>query len=157
MPPLNVAIAGTGFMGPVHAEALRRAGQNVVGVLGSSPEKSHVAAETWGGGHAYSTYAELLADPRVEAVHITTPNRLHFEMASAALRAEKHVICEKPLAMNSRESAALVELAAASHVVAAVAYNIRYYPLCLEVRDRLSRQPPNRIWHVQGSYTQDWL
>jgi predicted dehydrogenase len=157
MQPLNVAIAGTGFIGPVHVEALRRAGQNVVGILGSTPAKSQSAADTLGIPNAYAAYGDLLRDPQVQAVHITTPNRLHFEMATAALRAGKHVVCEKPLAMNSRESADLVKLATESKVAAAVAYNIRFYPLCLEVHERVSRQINGKVFHVSGSYLQDWL
>ncbi|MBI3863334.1 MAG: Gfo/Idh/MocA family oxidoreductase, partial [Planctomycetia bacterium] len=90
-------------------------------------------------------------------VHITTPNRLHFEMAVRALRAGKHVVCEKPLAMNALESGKLVRLAADSKVAAAVAYNIRFYPLCLEARERVARQTGRQVFHVAGSYVQDWL
>jgi predicted dehydrogenase len=157
MTPLGVAIAGTGFIGPVHVEALRRAGQSVVGILGSTPDKSRAAADLLGIPAAYNSFDELLRDPQVQAVHITTPNRLHFEMASAALHSGKHVVCEKPLAMNSHESGALVRLAAESNVAAAVAYNIRFYPLCLEARERIARQTGRKVFHVTGSYVQDWL
>jgi predicted dehydrogenase len=153
----GVAIAGTGFIGPVHVEALRRAGQAVVGIMGSTPDKSRTAADALGIPAAYSSYDDLLRDARVQAVHITTPNRLHFEMAAAALRAGKHVVCEKPLAMNSQQSRVLVKIAAESKVAAAVAYNIRFYPLCLEARERIARQPGARVFHVTGSYVQDWL
>ena len=115
------------------------------------------AADALGIPAAYDSYDDLLRDPNVQAVHIATPNRLHFEMASAALRAGKHVVCEKPLAMNSQESAALVKLAAESRVAAGVAYNIRFYPMCLEARERIARQPNRKVLHVIGSYVQDWL
>jgi len=154
---LGVAVAGTGFIGPVHVEALRRAGQNVVGILGSTPEKSRAAAERLGLQTAYANFGELLRDNQVQAVHITTPNRLHFEMASQALRTGRHVLCEKPLAMNPRESSELVQLAADSGVAAAVAYNIRFYPLCLEARDRVVSGKTGSVLHVTGSYVQDWL
>ena len=157
MNSFGVAVAGTGFIGPLHVEALRRANQTVVGIMGSSPEKSRAAADALGIPSAYSSFDELLRDPRVDAVHITTPNRLHFQMAAAALQAGKHVLCEKPLAMNSRESKELVSLAAKSKVAAAVAYNIRFYPLCLEVRERIQTAGPNSVLHVAGSYVQDWL
>lgn len=157
MNPLGVAVAGTGFIGPVHVEALRRAGQNVVGIMGSTPQKSRDAAGALGIPNAYESFDALLRDSHVKAVHITTPNRLHFEMAAAAIRMGKHVVCEKPLAMNSQESAALVRLAADANVAAAVAYNIRFYPLCLEARERIARQSGRRVFHVTGSYVQDWL
>jgi predicted dehydrogenase len=100
---------------------------------------------------------ELLSDDDVDVVHITTPNRLHYSMAKAVLQAGKHVICEKPLAMNSKESAELVDLAAEAGVVAAVNYNVRFYPLCLEARDMVQRGDVGEISSVCGSYVQDWL
>ena len=110
----NVAIVGTGFMGPAHTEGLRRLGINVAGILGSSVEKSQRAAADLGIPKAYSNFADLLADDEIESVHITSPNRHHFEQASLALQSGKHVHCEKPLAMTSAESGALVQLASES-------------------------------------------
>jgi predicted dehydrogenase len=157
MNSIGVAVAGAGFIGPVHVEALRRAGLNVVGILGSSLQKARSAAESLKLMAAYATYDELLRDDRAQAVHITVPNRFHFEMASQALRAGKHVVCEKPLAMNARESNELVRLAAQSGLAAAVAYNIRFYPLCLEARERIGSPEVGDVLHVSGSYVQDWL
>ncbi len=102
---LGAAVIGTGFIGPVHIEGLRRAGVPVVGVLGSSLERSQQCAERLSIPSAYASLDELLSDPAVDVVHITTPNRFHFEQASRALAAGKHVLCEKPLAMNAQESA----------------------------------------------------
>ena len=153
----TAAVVGTGFIGPVHVEALRRAGVHVAGILGSSAEKSRSAAERLGLPKGYRDFAEVLADRDVDAVHITTPNRHHFAQASAALQAGKHVLCEKPLAMNSRETAELVALAKKSGRAAGVAYNIRFYPLCHEAAARVRQQSVGTILHVAGSYVQDWL
>ncbi len=153
----RVAILGTGFIGPVHIEALRRAGQQVVGILGSTAEKSRQAAERHGIPKAYASLDEVVRDGEVDAVHITTPNRFHFEQASSCLRAGKHVMCEKPLATNSRESAELVKIAADSGRAAGVAYNIRFYPLCHEAAARVSRGDYGGVLTLQGSYVQDWL
>ncbi len=158
MRTVGVAVAGTGFIGPVHVEAVRRLGHRVVGILGSSREKGKIAAASLGIPRAYATFAELLADPAVEVVHIATPNRLHFEQAKAALAAGKHVICEKPLAMTPAETGELVKCAEAhAHLVAAVNYNIRFYPLCLEARARIRSGELGEIFHITGSYLQDWL
>ncbi len=157
MNSIGVAVAGTGFIGPVHVEALRRAGQNVVGILGSTPAKSRAAAEALGLAAAYDSFDDILRDGRVAAVHIATPNRLHFEMSAKALRAGRHVVCEKPLAMSAHESSELVRLAAETGLAAAVAYNIRFYPLCLEARDRVGFGKAGSVLHVTGSYVQDWL
>ena len=154
---LSAAIIGTGFIGPVHVEGLIRAGVRVAGMLGSSPEKSKQAARKLGFGRAYATLDELLADGSVDVVHITSPNRFHFEQTSRSLLAGKHVLCEKPLAMNSQESAELVKIANDSGRVAGVNYNVRYYPLCLEAADRVRRGDIGELFHVSGSYVQDWL
>ena len=115
---MKVAIAGTGFMGFVHTGALKRMnGIEIVGIQGSSPEKSRQAADCLGLGKAYDSWESLLADDEVESVHITTPNRLHFPQTVSALEAGKHVLCEKPLAMTTDESAELVRLAKASCLV----------------------------------------
>jgi predicted dehydrogenase len=157
MGSFQVAVIGAGFIGPVHVEGLRRAGQNVTGILGVSTEESESAAATLGLPRAYKSFDEVLADDTVQSVHIATPNRLHFEMASRALKAGKHVLCEKPLAMTSQESAQLVELAGQFDLAAGVNYNIRYYPLCLDAADRVRSGAVGDVYHVTGSYVQDWL
>ena len=158
MKNIGVVMVGTGFMGWVHVEALKRIGVRVVGVCGSSLEKSQQAAETMGLRRAYADYREVLNDDEVQSVHIGTPNRLHFDMAKHALAAGKHVMCEKPLAMTSAESAELVRVARQHpHLVAAVNYNIRYYPLCLEARHLRQNGEIGEVVHVTGSYVQDWL
>ncbi len=154
---LTAAVVGAGFIGPVHVEGLRRAGVGVAGILGSDPDKSRAAAERLGLPRGYGSLEEVLADRDVAAVHLTTPNRCHFQQAAAVLRAGKHVLCEKPLAMNSSESAELVRLAAESGMVAGVAYNIRFYPLCHETAARLRDATFGDVLHVSGSYVQDWL
>src|SRR6186997_478807 len=127
----GVALIGTGFIGPVHAEALRRLGKPLVGVLASSVVKARDAAKALQCPKAYLSLDEVLADKDVGAIHIASPNRFHFEQCQRSLAAGKHVICEKPLAMTAAESNALVLQAATSGRVAAVCYNIRFYPLCL--------------------------
>ena len=157
MTQLGVAVVGAGFIGPVHVEGLRRAGQNVVGILGVDQQESDGAAEQLGLPKAYTSFDEILADDSVEAVHIATPNRLHYDMASRALKAGKHVLCEKPLAMNSQESAELVKLASEVNLAAGVNYNLRFYPLCQEAVERAQSGDMGDVYHVTGSYVQDWL
>ena len=158
MARIGVAVIGAGFMGGVHVEALRRAGCEVVGVLGVSDAESTKFAAAAGVPKAYRSLDELLGDPAVQSVHVATPNKLHFPMAKAVLLAGKHVLCEKPLAMNSRETAELVALAQAHpRQAAGVNYNIRFYPLNLEARERVRGGSLGRVHHVTGSYVQDWL
>lgn len=153
----GTAVIGAGFIGPVHVEALRRAGQRVVGIMGVDEAESKRAAAALDIDRAYLTLDEIWADDNVRAVHIAVPNKLHYPMAKAALAAGKHVLCEKPLAMNSAESAELVALAAASGLVAGVNYNIRYYPVCLEAKAMARDGRLGRVYSVCGSYVQDWL
>ena len=109
---IGAAVVGTGFIGVVHVEALRRLGVQVHGVVGSSRERAASRARDLGLPPAYESYQAMLDDSRVDVVHVTSPNHLHHEHAAAALAAGKHVVCEKPLAMTSAQSAELVELAA---------------------------------------------
>jgi predicted dehydrogenase len=99
----------------------------------------------------------MLADRRVEVIHITTPNHLHFQHAKAALDSGKHVVCEKPLAMTSIESAELLELAEASGLVHAVNFNIRFYPICQHLHGFVGEGGLGEIRLVSGHYLQDWL
>jgi len=157
-PQKTAAVAGTGFIGPVHVEALRRLGIRVKGILGSSPAKSEVAAKALGLPKGYASYEELLSDPEVEVVHIATPNRQHREMVIGALDAGKHVVCEKPLGTSSAETSELVARAKKHpSLVTAVNYNVRFYPLALQARDLVQRGAIGRVLGVRGAYVQDWL
>jgi predicted dehydrogenase len=153
----NAAIVGLGFVGRAHLEALRRLGISVRGVLGSTPERSKAASESLGLPHSYNSLEELAADSSVQVVHLCTPNHLHFQEASQLLRAGKHVLCEKPLSLDSRESAALVSLLKETGRVGAVAYNLRYYPLCQEARALIRKGAIGEVKLVHGSFLQDWL
>jgi predicted dehydrogenase len=157
MKTLSAAVVGTGFIGPVHVEAIRRLGHRVVGILGRSPEKSKAAADALGIPTGYADFAQLLADPLVDVIHLASPNKRHFEQCKQAVAAGKHVVCEKPLAMTTAETAELVTLAAASNLVTAVNYNVRFYPLVLELRERVKAGTFGQVLHVTGSYLQDWL
>jgi predicted dehydrogenase len=154
---IQAAVVGAGFIGPVHVEALRRLGITVTGILGCDQAESQSARQKLGLPRAYQDLDEILADQTVEAVHLAVPNVLHYEFAKKALAAGKHVMCEKPLAMNSAQSAELVELARSKRVAAGVCYNIRFYPLNLEARDMAARGDLGEVYAVNGSYVQDWL
>ncbi len=153
----QAAIVGLGFMGPTHAQALRRLGVPIAGILGIDREEGERAAREWNFAHVYGDFDELLRDPQVGVVHLCTPNYLHYPMAKAALQAGKHVICEKPLAMNSNQSAELVALASQAGLIGVVNYNLRFYPVCQEARARIRAGEAGEIRLVMGAYLQDWL
>src|SRR5918993_5901785 len=131
----RVAVIGGGFIGPVHIEALRRIGIEVVGLLGSSPGRARGLADRLAIRRVYGDLDDLLGDPAVGSVHITSPNAHHFEQARRSLESGRHIVCEKPLAITSAETSALRALAEARpRQASAVNYNVRYYPLCFEMR-----------------------
>ena len=150
---LSAALVGTGFIAAVHVDALRRLGVDVLGVVGSSPDR---AAEA-GLGNVYGSLGELLEDDRIDVVHLTTPNHLHYPQVKQALAAGKHVVCEKPLALTAAESRELVELADAAGVVHCTNFMARFYPLVQQARSLRHEGSLGEIWNVHGSYLQDWL
>jgi predicted dehydrogenase len=151
------AVIGAGFVGKAHIEALRRLPVPVRGTLVSSGERSTAAAKALGLDRAYKSVDEIASDPEVSAVHICTPNFVHFEQAAKLMRAGKHVLCEKPLAMDSRESATLVALAKETNRVGGVAHNLRYYPLCVQAKALVDSGTIGQVKLVHGGFLQDWL
>jgi predicted dehydrogenase len=154
---LRAAVTGAGFVGRAHIEALRRLGVPVQGVLGSSADRARESASSLGLDRAYLSLKELAQDSSVDAVHICTPNYLHFEMAKTLLEAGKHILCEKPLTMDSQQSAELVEVARKQKRVGAVCYNLRYYPLCQEAHAQVQSGAIGQPRLVHGGFLQDWL
>jgi len=158
MRKIKAGIIGTGFVGPAHVEAARRLGfVDMVAVAEAGPELAQAKAAALSIPKAYGDYRQLLADPEVELVHICTPNTQHYPMVKETIAAGKHMICEKPLAMNSAESRELVDLARKSNLVCAVDFNYRFYPLNQQARAMVAAGEVGRIYAVHGSYLQDWL
>ena len=152
---LRVGIIGAGFIGAVHAHAARRAGARVVGVSSSTPASTKDAVDRLGAEQGFLDAATLARSPEIDVVHICTPNHLHVPLSAAALDAGKHVVCEKPLAMNDAEATDLCARVSAG-IVASVPFVYRFYPMVREARARLARAP-GTIRLVHGSYLQDWL
>ena len=118
---------GTGFAGGSHVEALRRVpGVDVAALAGSSEDRARAAADRLGVPEATGDYRTLLEAPEIDAVHNCTPNDLHHEVTAAALAAGKHVLAEKPLAMDSAETADLVGRAERAGTVTGVCFNYRH-------------------------------
>lgn len=158
MNTIKVAIAGLGFIGPTHVEALRRMpGIEVVAISDISLVVAEKKAEELGIKHYYDTYDELIRHPGIDCIHICTPNNLHYSMAKEALKHGIHVVCEKPLAMTINEAVYLNELGIKSGLVNAIHFNIRYYPLIRHMRELRENGTLGEIYSVIGSYLQDWL
>jgi predicted dehydrogenase len=150
---IGAGVVGTGFIGAVHLEALRRLGVRIVGVVGSSPQRAAAKALA----PVIESYEELLADASVDVVHLTTPNHLHYPQVKQALAAGKHVVCEKPLAMTSEHSAELAQLAEGTGLVHCTNFNIRFYPQVQQARALIADGALGPVWNVHGGYLQDWL
>src|SRR6478735_8750396 len=123
---LRVGIVGTGFIGRVHARAARVAGAQLAGVASSSPERAAVARREFGAESGYDSAEALIASEAIDVVHVCTPNHLHVPLARAAIAAGKHVVCEKPVALDSGAAAELAAAAAAAGVVVTVPFVYRY-------------------------------
>src|SRR5215208_6443856 len=154
---LRVGVAGAGFIGAVHARSARLAGARLVAVAASSPDSGARAAAALGAERSCASAGELVHDPEIDVVHICTPNHLHLPLAQAALAAGKHVICEKPLALDAAGAQQLVDAAAGSGLQAGVPFVYRYYPTVREARERVGSGQTGPIRLLHGTYLQDWL
>jgi len=158
MKKLKTAIIGTGFMGKVHAENVRRLGNvEIAAVAASSDEKARQFGESIGVERTTGDYRTLLKDPEINAVHVLTPNALHYPMCKAAIAAGKHVLCEKPFTMTSAEAKELVKLAAKAKLANCIQHNLRYYPVVQQIRRMVEAGDLGEVLIAQGTYSQDWL
>lgn len=156
---LRAGVVGTGFIGPVHIEALKRLGVQVTAICGST-KSARATADQWGIPEVYGDYdvRAMYASPNVDVVHLTSPNKVHVEQSLAALAAGKHVVCEKPLGMTSAETGKVVAaVKKKGSPVFAVNYMCRFIPAILQMRAMVRRGDLGRIIHVQGQFFQDWL
>ncbi|WP_395403399.1 Gfo/Idh/MocA family protein [Arthrobacter sp. UC242_113] len=154
---LRAGFVGAGFMAEVHSRAARAAGAEIAGIASSSPASAARARDRLGIAQAYASVQDLIEDDAIDVIHVCTPNATHLELADAALKAGKHVVCEKPLATNVKDATHLVELAASAGMVATVPFVYRFHPMVREARARIASGQTGRISTIQGSYLQDWL
>lgn len=158
MKQLKTAIFGTGFIGRVHLDAVRRLESVEMAAIADT---NVGVAQQLGAGFAIpmvaDDYRDILNNPAIDAVHICTPNAQHFSMAIDALNAGKHVACEKPLATTVEEAEELVALAAKKRARNCVCHNLRYYPMVQQLRRMREAGELGEVLTVQGSYSQDWL
>ena len=154
---IGAAVIGAGFIGAAHVEALRRLNIPVRGLLGRTHDGGSQRANELGVARAYASLDALLADPAVDVVHVASPNAAHFAQVREILKAGRHVVCEKPLATTSAESSVLSAEARAAGVVAAVNFNLRFYPLNQHVRQLIADGGIGVPRLISGHYLQDWL
>ena len=154
---VRAGIVGTGFSGRLQARSVRLAGGRLVGVAGSRPERAREAAAVMGADRAFASAEELIAADDIDVVHVCAPNALHEPLAAATLAAGKHVVCEKPLALDLAGAERLTKAAVDAGVVAAVPFVYRFHPTVREARARVAAGELGPLSLLHGSYLQDWL
>jgi predicted dehydrogenase len=155
---LGMGLVGPGFIAQHHIDAVRRLGDvEVIAIAGSNQASADGKALELKVRRAYGRYTDLIDDPDVDVVHNTTPNFLHFEVSMAALRSGKHVISDKPLALNRKQAAALRDAALAAGVVHVVTFNYRGNVLIQHARSLIADTELGALTFIHGHYLQDWL
>ncbi len=158
MKKIGMGLIGPGFVATHHIDAVRRLGDvDVVAIAGSSQESADRKAKEYKVERAYGDFHALIADPDVQVIHNTTPNYLHLPVTMAALQAGKHVISDKPLAMNPEEGRKLRDAAVAAKVGNVVTFNYRGNPLVQQARGMIARGETGSLSFVHGHYLQDWM
>jgi len=155
---LEVGVVGAGYIGLVHVETLMRLpGVKVVGLADTSEAQLAAVAARHPELRVTTRYRDLLRDPNIAAIHNCTPNNVHFPINQAALKAGKHLLSEKPLALTSDQAERLLDLAEAKGLRHAVHFCYRYYPTVQEIAARVRRGEIGTVREVLGQYLQDWL
>jgi predicted dehydrogenase len=158
MKKIGMGLIGPGFVAAHHIDAVRRLGDvEVVAIAGSSQESADRKAKEYKVDRAYGDFHALLADPDIQVIHNTTPNYLHLPVTMAAIQAGKHVISDKPLAMNSVDGRTMRDAAVAAGIGHVVTFNYRGNPLVQQARDMIHRGEAGGVSFVHGHYLQDWL
>ena len=158
MRSVRCGIVGFGFIGPQHAEAMRRLGfVDIAAVCSAEPEMARERAGRLGIPKVCERYEELLDDSTIEVIDIVTPTRMHHPVAMAAIARGKHVIVEKPMALSVAQAREMQDAARAADVVNAVTFNYRYHPLVQQARIMVGRGDVGAIHLVHGHYLQEWL
>jgi predicted dehydrogenase len=158
MKRLGMGLVGPGFVGAHHIDAVRRLGfVDVVAVAASSEASARRKADALGVPRAYGRFEDLIADPDIHVVHNTTPNALHGPVIRETLAHRKHIVSDKPLAMNAGEALDLWQAAERAGVVHAVTFNYRGNPLVQQAREMIAAGEIGPVHFVHGAYLQDWL
>jgi predicted dehydrogenase len=159
MKKLRTAIIGMGYIGVSHIDAVRRIAEcELYAVADTNRELAQKKAELYGVPRCYDSIETLLADPDIEVVHNCTPNNLHTAVNKAIISSGKHLLSEKPLALNYKEAKELLEHSRKNPASqTAVNFNYRMNPMVQEMRQRIAKGDTGEVLAVSGCYLQDWL
>jgi predicted dehydrogenase len=165
VPTLGIGLIGTGFMGRAHALAFQNARTTfdlpvdlkLVALADADAARAEQCARSWGFERSHADWQQLIADPAVDLVAITTPNHLHYPMAMAALEAGKAVYCEKPLAVSLEQARAMQQAAQQAGVVTRVGYNYQHNPMIGLARQMIESGELGQIVSFQGEFSEDFM
>src|SRR5271163_3075770 len=158
--PLNIGVVGYGFMGRTHSNAYKRVRDFfdvpyrpiLKAICGRTTEAARAFAERWGYESIETDWQKLVARKDIDAIDICTPNNTHAEIALAAARAGKMILCEKPLAMNGPEGLKMVEAVEKARVPNMVWYNFRRIPACTLARQLIDEGRLGKIFHYRANF-----
>jgi len=164
MKQLNVGLIGCGFMGRTHSNAHRKVNnffdldyQPVLkAICDFHGEKATAFAKQWGFESVETDWKKLIARKDIDLVDICLPNNLHMEVAIAAAKAGKMIICEKPLARDGKEGAAMVKAIEKAGVPNLVSYNYRRIPAVTLAKQLIDEGKLGKIFHYRAKFLQDW-
>jgi len=162
--PLNIGIVGYGFMGRTHSNAFLQAGrffdlayQPVLKcICARNSDRAKAFADNWGFASFETDWRKLVERRDIDLIDIASPNDTHAEIAIAAARAGKMVMCEKPLARNAQEGASMVEAVEAAKVPNMVWYNYRRVPAVVLLKQLIDEGRLGKIFHYRAKFLQDW-
>lgn len=165
MRELGIGLIGTGFMGRAHALAFCNVSAafelpftlRLAALADADPARAQACAAAWGFEQAHNDWQQLINDPKVNLIAITTPNHLHYSMAMAAIAAGKPVYCEKPLAVSLQQANAMHLAAKAAGVVTRVGYNYQHNPIIGLARDLIRNGELGEIISFQGEFSEDFM
>ena len=164
MKKLNIGIIGYGFMGRAHSNAYRKvnhffdlAHEPVLkAICARSPDKAKAFAGKWGFESVETDWRKLIERDDIDLIDICTPNNTHAEIAIAAAKAGKMILCEKPLAMNATEAEKMVAAVEKAKVPNMVWYNYRRCPAVVLAKELIEEGKLGRIFHYRAKFLQDW-
>ena len=161
---LNIGMVGYGFMGRTHSNAFLQAGRYfdlpyqpaLKAVCARNAARAEAFAANWGYESIEPDWRKLVECSDIDLIDIASPNDTHAEIAIAAAKAGKIVMCEKPLGRNSTEAAAMVEAVESAKVPNMVWYNYRRVPAVMLLKQLLDEGRLGRIFHYRAKFLQDW-
>ncbi len=162
---INIGLIGYKFMGKAHSNAYLSVSKFFKTkiepvrkiVCGRNGKAVKAFQKQWGWDEYSTDWREVVAREDIDVIDISTPNSSHCEIAVAAARAKKHIICEKPLAMNVAEAKKMVDAVEKARIVHMICHNYRRVPALSLAKEMIDAGELGKLYHYRGFYLQDWI